>query len=84
MEKTRKLKTKANDTTHRIKNDSMNSIHQAIFSACCIWANADGCILPIAALKDASPWRDAHAFRFSLSMFSNDNCLMGSESLIWF
>ena len=53
-----------------------------IFKACFNCTNAAGCILLIAELKD-SPWRVAHVWRFSLTEFSKDHCLIGSENLIW-
>ena len=55
----------------------------AVFRACWSWANADGWILLMAALNAASPWRAAHAFKFPLSTFSSDACLIGSESFTW-
>lgn len=64
-------------------NHKIHTPHPAydIFNACFNWANAAGCILPIAELKD-SPWRAAQVWRLSLTEFSKDNWFIGSENLI--
>jgi len=61
------------------KNDTPS---YGIFNACFNCANADGCILLIAALKD-SPWIAAQVCRLSLTESSRDSWFIRSDNLIY-